>query len=221
VIIFTIAGTNTTIKVNNPTVVVAGYTGRDEESVRHHIEELAAIGVKPPESIPSFFLMDRGVLTQRPDLTVNGIFTSGEVEPVLIRCGGQLYLSVGSDHTDRDMERESVFQSKAICPKPVANEAILLTEHIFSDWDAITAESYVDGVLYQQGSLVSLKIPTEVLDLFCTRYPEVVGDIVMFCGTWPLINGEFIAGDEWKISLTTPNDISLSHRYKIGLPNSL
>lgn len=214
-------GTNTVIKVDNPTVVVAGYTGRDEESVRHHIEELAAIGVKPPESIPSFFLMDRGVLTQRTDLTVNGSHTSGEVEPVLIRCGGKLYLSVGSDHTDRDMERESVLQSKMVCPKPVSNDAMLLTEDLFYDLDAMVAESYVDGVLYQQGSLVSLRIPTEVLDLFCNIFPEVVGDIVMFCGTWPLINGEFVAGDEWKISLTAPNGISLSHRYKISLANGL
>lgn len=37
------------------TLIVAGWTGRDEAALRHHIEELAAIGVPRPSSVPVFY----------------------------------------------------------------------------------------------------------------------------------------------------------------------
>src|ERR1700742_3311801 len=36
-------------------LIVAGWTGRDEAALRHHIEELAAIGVPRPSSVPVFY----------------------------------------------------------------------------------------------------------------------------------------------------------------------
>ena len=33
-------------------LVVAGWTGRDEAAVRHHIDELAALGVPAPSKSP-------------------------------------------------------------------------------------------------------------------------------------------------------------------------
>ena len=39
------------------TLIVAGWTGRDEASLRHHIEELAAIGVPRPSSVPVLSLI--------------------------------------------------------------------------------------------------------------------------------------------------------------------
>ena len=36
-------------------LVIAGWTGRDEAALRKHIEELAAIGVKPPKTTPIFY----------------------------------------------------------------------------------------------------------------------------------------------------------------------
>ena len=34
-------------------VIVAGYTARDREAVMHHIDELAAIGIPPPPTVPT------------------------------------------------------------------------------------------------------------------------------------------------------------------------
>jgi len=36
-------------------LIVAGWTGRDEATLNHHIEELAAIGVPRPSSVPVFY----------------------------------------------------------------------------------------------------------------------------------------------------------------------
>ena len=35
-------------------LIIAGWTGRDAAAVQHHIEELQALGVKPPATVPTF-----------------------------------------------------------------------------------------------------------------------------------------------------------------------
>ncbi|MFJ5900842.1 DUF2848 family protein [Streptomyces sp. NPDC093064] len=97
-------------------LVVAGYTGRDLTAVRHHIEELAAIGVPEPDKIPAFYELDANLLSTNHEIEVDGTATSGEVEPVLIRANGRYYLTVGSDHTYRKLERFDIHASKAACP---------------------------------------------------------------------------------------------------------
>jgi hypothetical protein len=62
---------------------------------------LRALGVATPERTPAFYRVDPGLLTTATRIGVEGTFTSGEVEPVLIVHQGRLLLSVGSDHTDR------------------------------------------------------------------------------------------------------------------------
>ena len=66
------------------TLVVAGWTGRDEAALRHHIEELAAIGVPRPSSVPVFYRISVANLTQADSIEVLGTDTSGEAEPVLV-----------------------------------------------------------------------------------------------------------------------------------------
>jgi Protein of unknown function (DUF2848) len=215
---FTVAGSGETFRLTGFDLVVAGYTGRDEGSVRKHIDELAAIGVPPPESVPAFYPLDAALATQAPEVTVAGRNTSGEVEPVLIRAGGRLYLGVGSDHTDRDIERDSVAASKAACPKPVAAQVVALPVDgdgtVTLDWDTIAARCTVDGAVYQQGTLDALRVPTDVLALLDTSGGGPgEGDLVMFCGTLPLIDGEFVAGREWTLSLTLPDGTVVGHTY--------
>jgi len=53
-------------------LIVAGWTGRDEAALRHHIEELAAIGVPRPSSVPVFYRNSFLNLTQAPVLEVWG-----------------------------------------------------------------------------------------------------------------------------------------------------
>ena len=36
-------------------LVIAGWTGRDERSLRKHIRELEELGVKPPKTTPIFY----------------------------------------------------------------------------------------------------------------------------------------------------------------------
>jgi hypothetical protein len=198
-------------------LVVAGYTGRDVAAVRHHIAELAAIGVPEPDSIPTFYEIGVDRLTTVPVIEVSGAGTSGEVEPVLIRAGGRYYLTVGSDHTDRDLERTSVHASKAACPKPISTSVIDLgTDPTTVEWDQIQARSWVDGDLYQSGALDQMLPIGHVLNAWDA--PGANGaELVLFGGTMPLIDGTFRYGRSWRMRLEVPDHEPLELSYDVSV----
>ncbi len=220
---FEVLGRDEQLELPNFDLVIAGYTGRDEASVKKHIDELAAIGVPPPASVPAFYELDAALVTQSSMIQVTGTNTSGEVEPVLVRASGRLYLAVGSDHTDRDIERDSVAESKAACPKPISTMLLDLAAVESVDWDSIVGRCIIDGVEYQSGLLSALRVPTEVLSLYDT-YRGTTGkpDVVMYGGTLPLVDGKFVPGTDWTMSLTLANGAVLKHAYATSvLGNSL
>jgi len=95
-------------------MVVAGWAGRNREAIEHHIAELAAIGVPRPSSVPLFYRVSAQTLTQADVIEAVGENTSGEVEPLLFVHAGELFISVTSDHTDRQLETHSVALSKQV-----------------------------------------------------------------------------------------------------------
>ena len=82
-------------------LVIAGWTGRDSAAIAHHIEELEAIGVPRPSSVPLYYRVGSALLTQSPVVEALGAQSSGEAEPTLFFAAGEWWLTVGSDHTDR------------------------------------------------------------------------------------------------------------------------
>src|SRR6266404_9669518 len=89
-------------------LTIAGWTGRNPVAVQHHIDELAAIGVAPPKLIPTLYRISRDLLTTEPIIETVGNSSSGEAEFCLFNVDGQLYVAVGSDHTDRALETHDV-----------------------------------------------------------------------------------------------------------------
>ena len=198
-------------------LVVAGYTGRDEVSVRAHIDELAAIGIDPPPQVPMLYELDPGLLSTDATAQVDGPGTSGEVEPVLVRHAGLWYLGVGSDHTDRDLERSDVPRSKAVCPKPLGDTVVPLPAGAANggadaEWDLVLASCEVDGTAYQSGKLSGLRPPSDLIPRALDAGDEGE-DLAIFCGTFPLIGGEFRPGTEWKLQLSFPSGAKLTHSY--------
>ncbi|RKS78740.1 uncharacterized protein DUF2848 [Actinomadura pelletieri DSM 43383] len=207
-----VAGTGERLALAPDKLIVAGYTARDEASVEAHIAELAAIGVPRPASVPAFYELDTALLTTASVIEVDGSSTSGEVEPVVIRAGGRYFLAVGSDHTDRELERTGIAESKAACPKPIGSTVVELGPDLSSlEWDTLSADCAVDEMPYQRGGLSVLRHPGELLE----RMGAVPPDIVMFCGTLPLLGGSFVHGSRWRIRLEPPDGQALTHEYEI------
>jgi hypothetical protein len=177
------------IKVQPAALIVAGWTGRDEAALRHHIEELAAIGVPRPSSLPVFYRNSVLNLTQDSVLEVLGPDTSGEVEPVIVAVGGKLCLAVGSDHTDRKAETQGIALSKQLCAKQLGRELWLLDD-VAGHWDQLKLRSFatIGGkrMVYQDGTLSSMRPPADLI----ARYGSaLLPDSVMYCGTLGAIGG--------------------------------
>lgn len=177
------------LTVEAETLIVAGWTGRDEAALRHHIEELAAIGVPRPSSVPVFYRNSVGNLTQSDSLQVLGPDTSGEAEPVVVAVEGTLYLGVGSDHTDRKAETQGIALSKQLCPKPLGQDLWPLDE-VADHWGQLTLRAFatIDGrrVLYQDGTLSGMRPPRDLIE---RSGSPLAPSTVMYCGTLAAIGG--------------------------------
>jgi 4-hydroxyphenylacetate 3-monooxygenase len=207
-----------TPELTNHALLVIGYAGRDQASVQHHIDELAAIGIAPPPHVPMVYDLSPDLVTYESVVTVSGARSSGEVEPVLVRAAGAWYLALGSDHTDRELEAADVKTSKAVCPKPVSRTAIRLDGDpaaggLDAAWDAIGVTSEIDGVAYQRGTLASLRVPSDLIAHAVAA--GHTGDLVIFCGTVPLLDGAFRYGARFSAAMGTDQWSPLRLEYTV------
>lgn len=116
-------GRRASVSFTPTNLVVAGWTGTDEKGLLHHIEELAALGVPRPSSVPVFYRNAVSNVMQVDRLQVLGPDTSGEVEPVVLAMDDGLWLTIGSDHTDRKAEAMGIALSKQLCAKVLGTSA--------------------------------------------------------------------------------------------------
>lgn len=202
---------NTQISTDINKLTVAGWTARDKQAIQEHIDELAELGVKPPSSVPLYYSASPLLLTQKCHIDVLGGYSSGEIEPVVIQADNQLWLGIGSDHTDRDLEAFSVAHSKQVCPKPISCELWAFDE-VEPHLDKLQLRSWIDEgsgwVLYQQGDL-SMITPLQTL----IDEVNLVENSALFCGTLPAI-GEVRTSSRFKMALFDPVlDRTIEHQY--------
>jgi hypothetical protein len=174
-------------------LIVAGWTGRNLEAVHHHIEELAALGVPAPSTVPLYYRCAPALLTQDAVVPVLGTASSGEAEPLLIRdAQGALWLGLGSDHTDRALEAHSVAHSKQVCAKPVARGLWRLDDALAGRLDDLVLESDIrdddaqDWTPYQRGTLAAIR---PLADLVAGAPGGLPPGGAMLCGTLAAIGG--------------------------------
>ena len=191
-------------------LVIAGWTGRDEAQLKKHIMELAEIGVKPPKTTPIFYRVANTLISNATSIQVSGTDTSGEVEFVLLSKPDGLWVTVGSDHTDRKAETIGVSLSKQLCEKPVAKEAWKYDE-VKPHWDKLMLRSWADGKLYQEGPVTAMRSPEDLL----SRYGKLPAGWAMFCGTLAA-KGGIRPADVFRMELEDPvRKKKLAHEYRI------
>ena len=187
--------------------VMAGYTGRDQKMVQQHVDELRKLGVPAPERIPAFYPVSPYLVRTTEVVPVVGAHTSGEGEVVLIVRDDNVLIGVGSDHTDREVEKLSVPKSKQLCAKPVSAELWPLDE-VGSYWDELELRSWVregaDRSLYQRGFLAELLQPDALLGLVGREYRSNLQSAAIFSGTLSLVGGEFRYGSKFVVELHDP-----------------
>jgi hypothetical protein len=191
-------------------LVIAGWTGRDEQALQKHIRELEELGVKPPKTTPIFYRVAASLLTFSNEVQVSGPDTSGEVEFVLLAKPDGLWVTVGSDHTDRKAETVGVTLSKQLCAKPVSQNAWRYDE-VKPHWERLVLRSWTDGELYQEGPVTAIRSPEDLMK----RYGGLKVGYAMFGGTLAAIGG-IRGGERFKMELEDPVlRRKLSHEYRI------
>ncbi|MFC4660708.1 DUF2848 family protein [Oceanobacillus aidingensis] len=195
-----------------------GYAGRDKKKTWEHVEELKKIGVPEPKSVPELYHLSDYLIDNSGAISVIGNQTSGEVEIVLI-CDeeGNLFVTVGSDHTDRGLETVSIHKSKQVCAKPIAGKKWGF-EDVQDEWDDLVLYSEVlsegNWVKYQHDKVSSI-IPFEQIMDFLKRNDIESQNYVVYCGTVPLLNG-FIYGDGFRCGIYSEKmDKTIELEYKV------
>ena len=171
--------------------ILAGWTGRDRAEVEKHVEEMAAVGVPRPASVPVFYRCSASRLNTAGEIQVVGEDSSGEVEFVLIQAQGNLWVGTGSDQTDRKVESYGITVSKQMCDKPMAPELWSYAD-LAPHWDELILRAWaVTGgkrELYQQSAVAAMMTPAALIRGYIgtDRLPE---GTAMFSGTLPAIGG--------------------------------
>lgn len=208
-------GGTSALELDYQNLFIIGYAGRNMEKTLEHIRELERdLGVPAPKKIPTIFQCSNMLLTQEAAVHFVGEKTCGEVEYIIIKKGDHIYIGIGSDHTDRELEAASVPKAKQVCPKPIGVDVWDYAD-VKAHWDSIRVESYqtVDNqeVMYQRGTLADILPPEKILSELSERLGDI-GDCVIYSGTVPVLNG-FKYGTNFRCELT---DDTLSRKLTLG-----
>ena len=199
-------------------LLLGGWAGRNMEDVMKHIEELAKIGVPRPKKIPALFPVSSYLVDVYDEVDVQSPHTNGEVEYVLFIDGDIRYVTVGSDHTDRDLEKIDVGKSKQAYPKIIAPLAWRYKD-VVDHWDSIVLRSILwinnNEILYQNSQLKSLVTPIDLL-----RIIDELGvnrrNLIVFSGTIPVVRGELAFGERFRMEMIDPVlNRCLSYEYRV------
>lgn len=186
-------------------MVNAGYTGKNQEEVRKHIEELAEKGIPGPKSTPTLYPVVCSALTTIGEIEVYGGETSGEAEYVLLVVNeDEIYVGIGSDHTDRCLEETDIPRAKQICPNVMSRTVWPLSE-ISNHWDDLLMRSTVvrEGreILYQEGPLGALMNPSELMTFVKRTISGPLEKMVIFSGTLGMKTDDFVFADRFTTEL--------------------
>ncbi len=187
-------------------MVNAGFTGRNQDEVRHHLDELAAKGIEVPDKTPLLYPVIPSALTTDTSIQVLGGETSGEIEYVLfIKNENEIYVGIGSDHTDRKLEEHDIPRAKQINPNLIS-PVVWDLKDIADHWDDLSMECSVEKngekMLYQKGSLGLLMSPSELMEFVSESIKGPLNNLVVFSGTVKMETSDFVFADTFYGNLT-------------------
>ncbi len=218
---FTLVDTATTRPLEFPVreVVLAGYSGRNQDDVESHFEELKELGLPAPDEAPIFFKVSTNLATTGERIEVQDGTTSGEVEFVLFFDEGSTYVTVGSDHTSRGFEKHSIPASKQMYPKILGRQAWNYAD-VSDHWDQLILRSWAHSGgsrnLYQESAVVTMMEPARLVELARDRVGMGESGCIFMSGTIPTVAGGMIYADRLEYELEDPVlGRKIQHEYDI------
>ncbi len=182
-----------------------GSATRDPDVAVAHQQEVAESGIHIAFDVPAprIYPIALHALTTDDELFVQTEKTSGEVE-IVLHMADQLYVGVGSDHTDRALETVSIPGSKQACANHVC-PVFWPYDEMRGDWDACVMRAWVDGRLYQDVGVDAFLKPEDIIDVLRKRVSRVPErDFTVFCGTIVSVDKALGYGAEWSYEMQAP-----------------
>src|SRR6478752_1045376 len=202
-LILNIQGINQKLEFQVRNIFNAGYAGVNQEKVQEHIDELAKLGVETPNTIPTLYPVANQLATYSGSFQVQH---------------NEMYVTVGSDHTDRRLETFSVPMSKQACPNILARE-VWKFEEVKDHWNQIELTCWIrsngEEQLYQKGTCGELMSPEKLIENFKEMKIGQDGH-VFYSGTIGTVGNSLAYGDEYVIEMNDPvlNRV-ITHQYKL------
>jgi len=135
-------------------IINGGHSARDKSSVQAHIKEMEKIKIPGPKNIPTFIPLSNNMITTESTIQVQHEKTNGEIEFMLLQKEGEWYVTIGSDHSDRDLATYSIPASKQVYPNIIA-PIVWPVNEVVNHWDEIEMKLWVvvngEKELYQNG----------------------------------------------------------------------
>lgn len=199
-------------------LVCAGWVGKNPEALQAHIDELAKMGIPGPSRVPIYMNFSTYLPTTDDEITVVSSQSSGEVEYVLLWGGEEIWITVGSDHTDRDVETKSIPGSKQMYAKCLASECWPFPD-VKDHWDKLILRCWAykgtERSLYQEAPVASIIAPKELIDKMPDAKSMRGKRVVLFSGTISTKSG-LVYGDSYELELEDPVlKRSIKHEYKV------
>jgi len=186
-------------------MVNLGSATREAQTAVAHQEEVAKHGIHIAFDVPAprIYPIATHALTTSDEIEVQTAETSGEVEIVIYR-DDRVYVGVGSDHTDRALERTSIPWSKQACANVLA-PVLWPFDEIRAQWDGCVMRSRVDGRLYQDVGVAAFLHPDDVLAMLAERAPGLPErGLMVFCGTIVSVDKRLGFGSRWEFEMEDP-----------------
>lgn len=208
-----------TVEFEPRTIVCAGFAGPQQYLGG---DQKATARTAPGSSGSAglqYVLVSPYLLTNENKIIVQGKHTSGEVEYVALKFEDEIYITVGSDHCDRQAERYSMSKSKQLCMKVMARQMILHRE-LRPYWEEIklasSVASYHRAVAYQSASVADLMRLGSLIRR-CPMNLDFNG-AVLFSGAPPIITTIPVFSPHFYFRLDLPRfKFSIAHDYAVEM----
>ena len=167
-------------------VAGARFCSREVEATRAELDvQLKRDGrlTMATTSNPSVFKLGRYLLTQEREFEVQGSMTGGETEVVAIRDGNDIFITVGSDQCDRELDPLFPDKPKQMCPHPLAQDAWPYAE-VSDHWDKLRVYSHVvvgDKHVALQDTAINELVTLDYL-LAMKEIEDLQDPMVLYCG---------------------------------------
>lgn len=195
-----------------------GFTGRNEDEVQKHIEELEEENISTPDEVPVIYPKPSHLITTEKSIDVVSKTTSGEVEFVLLSDGEETYIGIGSDHTDRELEQDDIVLSKSVCPN-IISQSIWRLSDVADHWDQLELRSWTghDRKVYQETTLDAILSPTSLTNLIREQTSVRPEDTAIFSGSVGTETDELVYSNVFAAELRDPVlDRALKLEYTIN-----